>query len=186
MTDLPDLLEHVAAALRDDKRPSNTRKVFAHILTAACEGWLNYDDALQAAAEYAASGYPAGAQAEGHGKGTHSDPTYVAATSPNPFGMAVHRLRSAMFNMDQAAVTIRSQLNLVLTQEANRGREMVTDECAEPTCHDTAEKGRQGRCSSCAKWRQRYRTDHPTADSTPPVPPEIIDARKVRRRREAA
>ena len=186
MTDLPDLLEHVAAALRDDKRPSNTRKVFAHILTAACEGWLNYDDALQAAAEYAASGYPAGAQAEGHGKGTHSDPTYVAATSPNPFGMAVHRLRSAMFNMDQAAVTIRSQLNLVLTQEQNRGREMVTDECAEAGCHDTAVAGREGRCEADYRWRYRWRKDHPNDGPPPPVPADVIEARRIKRRREAA
>lgn len=183
MTDLPDLLEHVAAALRDEKRPSNTRKVFAHVLTAACEGWLNYDDALQTAAEYAASGYPAGAQAEGHGKGTHSDPTYTAATRPNPFGMAVHRLRSAMFNLDQGATTMRSQLALVLTQEPNRGRESQVDQCHEAACTDPAATGRQGRCESCSRWIRRHRTD---GDPWPPVPADVIEERKIQRRRRAA
>ena len=180
---LPDRLEQIAAQIRKQKRPTSVQKVFEHVLTAACDGWEHGDRALTLADRWAASGYPTGAQDEGRGKGTHGDPTASAVFRPDPFELVKAQLKSSTAQMDTAASGYRHQLHLIFEKPQPKGREMVTDTCAEPTCTDTAEKGRQGRCGSCAKWIQWNRT---SGNPWPPVPVEVIEDRKIRRRRDKA
>lgn len=182
--DIPARLEHIAAEMRKSRRRTPTQKMFDHILIAACDGWEHGDRALHLADRYAASGYPTGAQDEGRGKGTHGDPTFTAVVRPDPFAEVVARLKADVAQMDTAASGYRHQLRFVFERPEPKGRDTTVDVCAERHCGDpVTEPGRQGRCPACAKWIQRNRTP---GNPWPPVPADVIDQRKIRRRREAA
>lgn len=138
------------------------------------------------------------------GKGGHSDPTGSAALdgypegddqghgtpdtrrrSNNPERRYHLRLTTAIGYATDNATDIIEVITAALTKPSTP---RPTDECTEIRCDDTAEPGRQGRCPACAKWRQRWLTDHPnsTRADIPPVPAHVIDERRVRRRRRTA
>lgn len=54
--------------------------------------------------------------------------------------------------------------------------------CAEPNCDDPAARGRDGRCEACAKWRQRWITQHQCSKvDVPAIPRDVIQQRLLQR-----
>lgn len=148
------------------------------------------DDALRLAHDFSSSGYPKGSDNPPVSGGGTSDPTGLAAAAQadgdllDPPSLWEPRLRSSMQLIDHTSGQVDNLLHTILhradiTQVAEERR--PTAECAEPSCSEAAEPGRQGRCAACAKWRQRNTGPDGLC---PPVPAENIKARQVRRRWE--
>ena len=200
-------LRRLADALAKDPDRNDVQRHAEKILTAGVLLWTAGQSALTKSAQWAGP-WPAGGGGP-TGKGSHSDPTSSAALdgypraepednetprptlpdaarrNPHPERRYHQRLVTAVnFAVDNA--TEISQVIVAVHEKSKRER--PTDECCEPRCSDTAEPGRKGRCSSCAKWRQRWLASHPgkTPADVPPVPADVIDDRRVKRRRRSA
>lgn len=68
------------------------------------------------------------------------------------------------------------------------GRENRVPVCAEYFCDDPAPAPRRGRCEPCSKWQDRWLEKHPEATPAdcPVVPKDVINSRRVARRRKNA
>lgn len=178
-------LRRLADTLANNPQRNDAQRQAEKLLTAGALLWTAGDTALTRSAQWA------GPWPDGHtgptGKGTHSDPTPTAAldNGDHPERRYHTRLTHAVTFATDNALEITTVIRAI-HQRSDRPR--PTDECAEPRCTDTAEPGRKGRCAACAKWRQRWLTNHPgTAPvDIPPVPADVIDDRRIRRRRQPA
>lgn len=192
MPDQPHLayqLRRLADTLATNPHRNDTQRAAEQILTAGILLWTAGHTALTRTAQWSGP-WPTGDTGP-TGKGTHSDPTQTSAleavthTDHHPERRYHQRLTTAIgFTVDNAI-----DITHVITATLQRTKaERPTDECSEPRCTDTAEPGRKGRCAACAKWRQRWLASHPgtTNVDVPPVPADVIDDRRIRRRRRPA
>lgn len=198
-------LRRLADSLANTPNRNTSQRHAERLLTAGVLLWTRGASAL-AKSEQWAGPWSTGASGP-TGKGGHSDPTASAACAelepdrpahdtdddaaaarrrgPGPESRYHQRLTQAVsFAVDNA--TEIATVILAVHQHGSAAR--PTDECAEPRCTDTAEPGRKGRCTACAKWRQRWLAHHPgsTWADVPPVPASVIDERRIGRRRRSA
>lgn len=98
----------------------------------------------------------------------------------------IHRCAmGALRSATHAAESARQMVGLV--NESERIEEKAKTRpgaaaCAEPSCEDAADAGREGRCEPCYRWRKRWKDAHP-GQLAPAVPPKVIDDRKIRKQR---
>jgi len=200
-------LRRLADTLAKNPERSEVQRHAEVILTAGVLLWTAGSSALARTAQW--SGPWSAGSSGPSSKGSHSDPTssaaldgYPAAESEDPDDVRPVRPDTARVDLHPerryhqrllTAVRFASDNAFDITQViravAERARqERPTDECSEPRCSDTAEPGRKGRCPACAKWRQRWLASHPgsTWVDVPPVPADVIEERRVKRRRRSA
>lgn len=187
-------------AARPDR--TDTQLDAERLLRAGALLWTRGDTALARSSQWSGPWSSGGSGPTG--KGGHSDPTSSAALdgypegddegngkpdttrkSNNPERRYHVRLTTAIRFATDNATDIIDVVTASLTKPS---KVRLTEDCAEIRCDDSAEPGRQGRCGSCAKWRQRWLDAHPgsTRADIPPVPAHVIDDRRVRRRRRTA
>lgn len=200
-------LRRLADTLAKNPERSEVQRHAEAILTAGVLLWTAGSTALARSAQWSGPWSAGGSGPSG--KGSHSDPTASSALDgyPPPESEDPDQPRPARPDTTKVdthperryhqrlltAVRFASDNALDITQViravAERSKhERPTDECCEPRCSDTAESGRKGRCPACAKWRQRWLASHPgsTWADVPPVPADVIDERRVKRRRRSA
>lgn len=185
-TDEPHLayqLRQLADTIATNPHRNPTQRQAETILTAGIHLYTQGHTALTKSDQWSGP-WPTGSGGP-TSKGDHSDPTPNAAlgrTDLNPERSYHQRLTLAAGAAVTASAAV-THLVRIIHQTTQRAR--PTDECTERNCTDTAEPGRQGRCPSCAKWRQRWLDNHPgtTRADIPPVPTDTINDRQIRRRR---
>lgn len=188
-TDEPHLayqLRQLANTIANNPNRNPTQRQAETILTAGIHLYTQGHTALTKSDQWSGP-WPTGSGGP-TSKGDHSDPTPNAAldrTDLNPERSYHQRLTLAAAAAVTASAAV-THLVRIIHQTATRAR--PTDECAEHHCHDPAPRPRHGRCDPCAKWRERWLTNHPGATNAdiPPVPADTIADRQIRRRRTHA
>lgn len=204
-------LAHRVRRLADDlagAKPSQplsrNRQLAQDLASLAALLWTLDDTAFAKAADWANTGIVTGGAGTGSGGGPASPTEHAAlAALDDPDRLASYDrwLRFYRGHLEQLARPMATILEDIghrsgaeldhpgtkLIVDPVTGRENRVSVCAEYFCEDGAETPRRGRCEPCRKWQDRWLEKHPgsTLADCPVVPKDVINARRVAKRRKS-
>lgn len=196
------LADSIAANMPGEQLSRN-KQLAEHLANLATLLWALDDTAFAKASDWANTGIISSGGGTGSGAGP-SQPTEQAAlaTLDHPDRLAAYDrwLRFYRGHLEDLAPSMAKILDdiahrigveldhpgTLVIRDPVTGRENRVPVCAEYFCEEGAENPRRGRCDACRKWQDRWLENHPglTLADCPVVPKDVVDARRVAKRRQ--